>query len=42
MILHVEPDKPRDGDLVYADGTDWDPGAGEGFYGYENGVWVKL
>ena len=25
--LHAEPSKPRDGMLVYADGTDWNPGA---------------
>lgn len=40
--LHVAPEKPRDGDIVYADGTDWDPGSGEGFYGREGGSWTKL
>lgn len=30
------------GDIVYADGTNWDPGSGAGFYGYEEGTWVKL
>jgi hypothetical protein len=40
--IHTEPDKPRDGMLVYADGTDWNPGAGEGIYGYVNGAWSKL
>lgn len=40
--LHVEPKRPRDGMIVYADGTDWNPGSGEGFYGRENGAWVKL
>jgi hypothetical protein len=38
----VEPARPRNGMLVYADGTAWDPGSGEGFYGYEAGAWVKL
>lgn len=40
--LHVEPDKPRDGDVVFADGTDWDPGGGKGFYGYYTAAWHKL
>lgn len=38
----VEPARPRDGMIVYADGVKWNPGSGEGFYGYENGSWVKL
>lgn len=45
--LHVDPlsaapAKPGNGVIAYADGTNWNPGAGEGFYGYENGAWVKL
>jgi len=36
---HVEPVRPREGMLVYADGTDWDPGCGAGIYAYVNGVW---
>lgn len=39
--LHVEPAKPREGMIVIADGTDWDPGDGPGQYTYINGVWVK-
>ena len=42
LELHVEPDRPRDGMVVYADGTNWNPGSGEGFYGRQNGAWVKL
>lgn len=41
-ILGVAPARPTDGMIVYADGTAWDPGSGEGFYGRENGAWVKL
>lgn len=41
-VLHREPLRPRDGMIVYADGTNWDPGAGEGVYGREGGAWVKL
>lgn len=40
--LHVAPDRPRNGMIVYADGTHWNPGSGEGFYGYQAGSWVKL
>lgn len=42
MVLNAEPDKPRDGMVRYADGTNWDPGSGEGLYGREGGTWVKL
>lgn len=39
----VEPDKPREGDIVYADGTAWNPtGEGQGFYGFVSSAWVKL
>lgn len=38
---HVEPAKPRNGMLRYADGTDWDPGSGEGAYLYTTS-WIKL
>ena len=41
-ILHAEPDRPEDGMIVYADGTDWNPGSGEGLYERNNGAWVKL
>ena len=30
--VHVEPLKPRLGDIRFADGTNWDPGCGEGVY----------
>ena len=40
--LNAAPAKPENGIIAYADGTDWNPGSGEGFYGYENGAWVKL
>ncbi len=41
-VLHVEPSKPRDGQVVLADGTNWNPGSGVGFYGYRNGSWTFL
>ena len=40
--LHVEPSKPRVGMIVYADGTDWNPGSGVGFYGHSGSAWVFL
>lgn len=41
-VLHVEPTKPRNGMIVLADGSDWNPGSGAGFYGRSNDVWVLL
>lgn len=34
--------KPQEGIIVYADGVSWNPGNGEGYYGYRNGVYVRL
>lgn len=43
MTHHSEPSKPREGNIYRADGTDWDPGSGEGVYEYTNaGAWSKL
>lgn len=39
---YAAPDKPRNGDIRLADGTSWNPGAGQGFYGYYNNTWNKL
>jgi hypothetical protein len=39
---HVAPVKPRVGDLKLADGTNWNPGSGQGIYAYYNSVWNKL
>jgi len=40
----VLKDKPRAGDIRYADGSDWNPGGtGEGIYFYNSSAaWVKL
>lgn len=40
--LHEEPAKLLPGLIVFADGTDWDPGSGQGIYAYYNGAWNKL
>ncbi len=39
---NAEPAKPRDGQTAYADGTNWDPGDGEGLYIYFNAQWNKM
>jgi len=43
-VQNVAPDKPRQGDLRYADGSNWNPSAGgEGIYFFNAaGAWVKL
>jgi len=28
--------------IVFADGTDWNPGGGRGYYARISGAWVKL
>lgn len=40
--VHVAPTRPRKGMVVLADGTDWNPGSGAGYYGYYGAAWVKL
>lgn len=39
-VLHASPAKPRRGLLAYADGTDWNPGSGEGLYRHNGTIWV--
>lgn len=39
---NVAPTKPRDGDFRFADGTNWNPGSGKGFYGYYSSSWHFL
>lgn len=41
-VLNAAPAKPRAGMIVAADGTNWNPGSGVGFYGYIGGAWVKF
>jgi hypothetical protein len=40
--LNVEPVRPRDGMIKLADGTNWNPGSGAGFYGRRGGAWQLL
>lgn len=39
---HVEPDKTEDGMVRYADGSDWNPGEGQGYYFHDGSSWTKL
>lgn len=39
---NVEPVSPKEGLVVLADGTNWNPGAGRGLYLYSGGTWNKL
>ena len=39
---NVAPTKPRDGDIRYADGTNWDPGSGAGIYFFNGTSWTQL
>lgn len=41
-VRSVAPTKPREGMLIIADGTSWNPGSGAGHYEYKAGAWVKL
>ena len=39
---NVAPTKPRNGDIRYADGTNWDPGSGAGIYFFDGTNWTQL
>ncbi len=39
---NAKPAKLYDGLMAYADGTNWNPGSGEGFYGYYAAAWHFL
>jgi hypothetical protein len=40
---YAAPPKPRDGDLIYADGTTYNPGSGKGVYQYrDDAAWHFL
>lgn len=41
-VRNAAPDKPRNGMLVEADGTNWNPGAGAGLYVFRAGAWVRI
>ena len=39
---YTSPTKSRDGDIRYADGTQWNPGSGQGIYYYRDTTWIFL
>ena len=39
--LNSEPERPEEGMMALADGTNWDPGSGAGLYIYLSG-WKKF
>ena len=39
---HAAPDKLLAGMVVWADGTNWDPGSGAGLYWYDGSTWNLL
>ena len=43
-VTYVEPERPQDGEIRYADGDEWDPGIGRGFYWFRatDRVWVPF
>lgn len=42
VTQNVAPTKPREGMTAYADGTNWNPGYGEGLYVFNGSAWVPL
>ena len=40
--LTVAPDKPRDSDVINADGTNFNPGSGSGLYLYNGTIYEKV
>lgn len=41
-VTNSVPTAVQDGQVVFADGTNWNPGGGRGLYQRTGGVWVKL
>lgn len=42
LILTAAPAKPQIGQVVFADGSNWNPGSGRGLYYYDSGGWVYI
>ena len=40
--VYAAPLRPTDGQVEFADGTDWNPGGGQGLYIYYANAWNKL
>jgi len=42
LVLTAAPAKPQIGQVVFADGSNWNPGSGRGLYYYDTGGWVHI
>lgn len=42
FVRNVAPQKYKEGLVVYADGTNWNPGSGKGLYIRKTSSWVFL
>lgn len=42
LVLNAEPAKPQIGQIVFADGTNWNPSSGRGLYYYDVTGWVFI
>jgi len=40
--IHTAPQNPQNGQIWYADGTDWNPGSGRGVYIFKGSAFVFL
>ena len=40
-VINAAPAKPQVGDVVFADGTNWNPSGGRGLYYYDTS-WIKI
>tara|TARA_A200000159_G_scaffold133039_1_gene130943 strand:+ start:4202 stop:4453 length:252 start_codon:yes stop_codon:yes gene_type:complete len=41
-VLSAAPAKPQIGQIVFADGSNWNPNSGRGLYYYDTGGWVHI
>ena len=41
-VLYASPERPQTGQIVFADGSDWNPGSGRGLYYYDTNTWVHI
>jgi hypothetical protein len=42
LSLHAAPEKYGEGDVILADGTDFNPGSGKGLYIHDGTAWVLI
>lgn len=41
-VLNVAPLKPREAQIAYADGINWNPGYGKGLYAFNGTYWIPI